>query len=203
MIRLQKTLLAILIGALSVAPFLVLTPQDKAKAAATVLCSPEIPGSAMARVVGGSTSPVPSGTLYSLNGQGCAVIAQQDVAYFISQGFTAGPPFGQSLLFTTGVWTGTTSFQVGSIPAASYIQHIIFSNSTANAVTGNIAVGTTSGAADVVTAQACGANCLVFVSDATLLKRVFSVTAPQALFITPVTSGNNANVTATVVWGFF
>jgi hypothetical protein len=51
-------------------------------------------------------------------------------------------------------------------------------------VTGCIAIDTTSGGADVVAVQAYGANCLVFVADSALLKRVFSTTAQQAIFIT-------------------
>jgi hypothetical protein len=34
----------------------------------------------------------------------------------------------------------------------------------------------------------------VFVVDSALLKRVFSTTAQQAIFITPVTAGNNARI---------
>jgi hypothetical protein len=189
--------------ALAAVALAVVAPPREAKAAATVLCSPSPMEQLAARTIGGVGSQVPSQSLYTLNGQGCAVIQQADIGYFVSQGFTAGPPFGTNVLFTTGTWTGTTSFQAGTLPPGTYIQQVIFANSTANAVTGGIAVGTTSGAADVVAAQSCGANCLVFVTDATLLKRVFSTTAAQPIFISPVTAGNNANVTVTVVYGYF
>jgi len=198
--RLLKTLLAIGIAALALAPLL---PPKPVMAAQSVLCSPQIPGSAMARTIGGSLSSVPSGTTYTLNGQGCATILQADVAYFLGQGFTAGPPFGPNITFTTGVWTGTTSFQAGALPPGTYIQHIIAQETAGNAVTGGVKVGTTSGGADVVAALTVNASSLAFVADSALLKRVFSATAAQPIFVTPATAGNNANVTFTVVFGYF
>jgi hypothetical protein len=184
-------------------------PIQKAEAAVTVMCAPEGVAQAINRTVGagisgtGSVSPVPSGTTYTLNGQGCTIVKQADVGYFLSQGFSAGPPFGANILFTTGVATGTTSFQLGNLPPATYIQHIIVNNTTANAVTGGIAFGTTSGGTDIVTALTCGANCLAFTLDSALSKRVFSTSASQAIFATAVTAWNNANVTITVVYGYF
>jgi hypothetical protein len=71
-------------------------------------------------------------------------------------------------------------------------------------VTGGIKFGTTSGAADIVAAQAVAGNATpVFVTDAALLKRVFSTTAPQAIYATAATDWNSANVTVTIVWGYF
>lgn len=169
-----------------------------AQAATQVLCSPEQSSGAQARTV---TNPVTT-TSYSLNGQGCALIAQADVGYFQSQGFTPGSAH-QSFLFTSGVLTGTTAVQMPSLPANAFIREIIVNNTTANAVTGGIDIGTTSGAADVVSALTCGANCLTFVADAALLKRVFSTTAQQALFVVGHTAGNSANLNITVVFGFF
>jgi len=52
-------------------------------------------------------------------------------------------------------------------------------------------------------ALVCGASCLTFVTDAGVLKRVFSSTAQQAVFATPVTAGNNANLTITITYGYF
>lgn len=174
-----------------------------ASAAVTVLCAPNPVDQFSARTIGGSTSQVPSGTLYTLNGQGCTVAKQADVGYFISQGFTPGPPFGANILYTTGVLTGTTAVQIGTLPASTYIQHIIVSNSTANAVTSGIAFGTTSGGADIVTALTCAANCLAFTLDSALSKRVFSTTATQPIWAAAVGAWNSANVTITVVYGYF
>jgi hypothetical protein len=46
----------------------------------------------------------------------------------------------RSIVFTTGVSTGTTSLQAGVLPPSSYIREIIASKATENAVAGGIAV---------------------------------------------------------------
>ncbi len=172
-------------------------------AASQILCAPEVSGAATgSRVVVNTSSTASPQPSYTLNAVGCAQINVADVGFFLSQGFTQGSPF-QSLVFNTGVATGTTDFVIGTIPAQAYIQSIIYSNSTANAVTGGIAVGTTANGTDVVAAQACAANCLTFTTDALLLKRPLSLTAGTALHAAAVTSWASANVTITVTFGFF
>jgi len=180
---------------------LALLPQQ-ASAAAQVLCAPEQAVGTNIRTIGGASSAVPSGTLYTLNGQGCALIAQGDIAYFLSQGFSVGAP-GGSFIFTTGVATSTTDFVIGSIPAGAAIKAIYYSNSVAAAVTGGISIGTTANGVDVVAAQACAASCLTFTADASLLKRPFSLTAATPLHAAAVTAWNSANVTITVTWEYF
>lgn len=197
----MKFLRGLLFAAAALASVAISSPTF---AAQSVMCAPEQPGLALARRV---VNPVTSNA-YGLNGQGCAIMAQADVGYFLSQGFTAGPPFGPNILYTTGVLTGTTSVLVGNIPAGAYIQHIIVQNTTANAVTGGIGVGTTASGSDVVAPAnlACGASCLTFVTDASLLKRIFSTTAAQPIYVSANgVSGawNSANVTVTVVYGYF
>ena len=61
-------------------------------------------------------------------------------------------------------------------------------------MTGGIKIGTTSGATDVVAAQAVGANALGTIADASILKKVFSRSAAQTLFIQAVTAWNSASV---------
>jgi hypothetical protein len=181
-------------------------PVHEARAAATVLCAPEGIYQQIRQVYNPANPPPDrggTGVYYTLNGQGCAIFAQGDVAFFISQGFTPGPPFAANILFTTGVWAGTTSFQIGALPPSTYIEHIIMQETAGNAVTGGVKVGTTSGGADVVAALTVGASSLSFTTDAALLKRVFSTTAVQPLFVTPATAGNSANVTVTVVLGYY
>ena len=68
------------------------------------------------------------------------------------------------------------------LPPNAVMREIIIFNTTANAVTGGLKFGTSSGGTDVVAAQAVGASAFTFVSDATLLKRSFSTTAPQQIF---------------------
>jgi hypothetical protein len=67
-----------------------------------------------------------------------ALVAQGDVGYFQSQGFTQGSPYSVAA-FTTGVLTGTTAVQfLPSLPAGAIIRDIVVSNTTANAVTGGV-----------------------------------------------------------------
>jgi hypothetical protein len=178
-------------------------PLVPAHAALTVLCAAQQPDTGAARTIGGTASQIPSGTIYTLNGQGCTIAKQQDVGWFLSQGFSPGPPFGANILYTTGVLTGTTSVQIGTLPASTYVQHIIVNNLTANAVTGGIAFGTTANGTDIDATLACGANCLAFAADSALVKRVASVTAQTPIFASAVTAWNSANVTITVVYGYF
>jgi hypothetical protein len=81
-----------------------------------------------------------------------------------------------------------------SIPAGWAIDQVHFANTTANAVTGGIKIGTTSGATDVVAAQAVGANALDTIADANVLKKVFSRSVAQTLFIQAVTAWNSASL---------
>lgn len=87
--------------------------------------------------------------------------------------------------------TSNTTFVV---PAGTAIESIFIVNTTANAVTGGVRIGTTSGAADVVVAQAVGASAVVHIADAALLKRLFSTSAGQTLFLQAVTSWNSASL---------
>lgn len=191
-----RTLLKVFSAALFSAVLLA-SAMPSANAAAQFMCTS--PGS---RQVGGSGSQVPSGTLYTLNGRGCALIAQADIGYFASQGYTPGPS-GGSFIFTTGVATGTTDFVIGSVPAGAAISKIIYSNAVAAAVTGGISVGTTANGTDVVAAQAVGSSALTFTTDALTLKRVFSLTTPTPLHAAAVTAWNSTNVTITVTWEYF
>lgn len=174
-----------------------------AQAAQINMCAPDVAGGVQGpRTIGGTLSPVPSGTIYILNPQGCALVAQGDVGYFQSQGFTQASS-QQTILFTTGVATGTTDFVIGSVPAGAYIQQLIFSNSVAAAVTGGVSIGTTANGVDVVAAQAVGSSGLTYTTDALTLKRVFSLTAATPLHAAAVTAWNSTNVTITIVYGYF
>lgn len=81
-----------------------------------------------------------------------------------------------------------------SIPSGNIIQHLVIHNATANTVTGGIRIGTTDGGVDVVVAVAVGANALFCVLDATLLKRVFSMSGATTLYIQTVTLWNSASL---------
>lgn len=148
-----------------------------------------------------TASPQPT---YNLNAKGCALIAQADIGYFLTQGFIITSS-DNSVIFTTGALpaSGTTDIVGPAIPPGAYIQMIVWQNTTANAVTGGMSIGTTANGTDVVAAQALAANALVFTTDALLLKRVFSATTATTLHFAPITSSNTANLTITIVYGYF
>jgi hypothetical protein len=185
------------LAALVAVPFVGMASQ--AQAAAVWLCAPEAVASAAARrVVNPNTN-----NAYGLNAAGCALIQQADIGYFQTQGFTSGP--GQNaILFTTGVATGTTNFVIGTLPAKSYIQQIIFSNAAAAAVTGGISIGNTPNGVNIVAAQPMALSSDVAVPQASILLPVPSTSgAATTLNMAAVTAWNNANVTVTVIYGAY
>jgi hypothetical protein len=186
--------------ALGVAAFAALFATIPADAAQQMLCS-NTPNARQVTNYSSTASPQPT---YNLNARGCALIAQADIGYFLTQGYTVQSS-DNAALFTTGALpaSGTADIVGPSIPAGAYLQQIIIQNTTANAVTGGVSIGTTANGTDVVAAQACAANCLVFVTDATLLKRVFSTTTATTLHIAPVTSSNTANLTISFLYAYF
>jgi hypothetical protein len=185
-----------LIGLVALAGLLSLNPAD---ASQIRVCAP-IPAGAAA---GPAQVKAPtSGNLYSTNNRGCVLIPSSDLADFQSMGYASNGEL-QSMVVSTGVLTSTTSVQVASLPASAYISAIVIDNTTANAVTGGIDIGQTTGAADIVSAKVCAANCLTTVLDSALLLRVFSKTAVQPIWVTGHTAGNSANLTLTIIYGFF
>lgn len=167
-----------------------------AEAASIRVCAPSTASAALGPA---QVKAQTSGNLYSTNARGCVLIPSSDLGDFQSMGYA---PNGELLSL---VVTGITAQNFTSIvlPATTYLREIIVQNTTANAVTGGIKVGTTAGGTDVVAALTCGANCLTFVADAALLKRTFSSTAAQALSIDAVTGWNSASVNVTVIYGYF
>lgn len=96
----------------------------------------------------------------------------------------------QQTLDLFGVAANTTV----SIPAGYAINRITYANTTANAVTGGVKIGTTSGGTDVVAAQAIGANALGTVRDSALLLDIFSRSSSQTLYVQAVTDWNSASI---------
>lgn len=97
---------------------------------------------------------------------------------------------GENSIILSAVTGDTTA----TIPPGYALRDIAIYNTTANAVTGGIKIGTTSGAVDVVAAQAVGANAYLLVPAADILLRLFSATASQTLFIQDVTAWNSASL---------
>lgn len=174
------------------------------QAAQTLMCQGDVSGASTgARTIGGTGSAVPSQTLYSLNPAGCALIQLADIGYFQSQGYTQSSS-QNSIVFNTGVATGTTNFAIGTLPAKAYIQQIIFSNSVAAAVTGGISIGTAANGTQIVAAQAVGASTDVAVAQAAILLPVPVTTGlASTLNMAAVTAWNSANVTVTVIYGYY
>lgn len=81
-----------------------------------------------------------------------------------------------------------------TVPKNQRIESIVIRNTTANAVTGGIRIGTTNGGTDVVAAQAVAGNAFLVVPDAAILKRVFSTTAETVLYVQAVTGWNSASL---------
>lgn len=89
---------------------------------------------------------------------------------------------------------------VFTIPAKGVIKDIIIYNNNGNAITGGLKIGTTNGGTEVVVALAVGANALVPVLDAALVKRIFSLTAPTTLYYDAVVAWNNATLDLRVIY---
>lgn len=96
---------------------------------------------------------------------------------------------------------GTTANATVVIPAGQFITGIVFKGNNANAVTGGIKIGTSSGATDVVAAQAVAGNSLAMITDAALLKKVFSYSVDQTLYVQAVSAWNSANVDIVFIIG--
>ena len=94
--------------------------------------------------------------------------------------------------------TGQTANGTVTIPAGYQILSIVVRNTTANAITGGLRIGTTAGATDVVVALTVGASALTLVSDAAMLKRAFSVSSAQTLYLEAVVAWNSASINTTI-----
>ena len=82
----------------------------------------------------------------------------------------------------------------GVVPVNRKVRAIYIQNTTANAVTGGVNIGTTSGASDIASAVAVGANGLVTINAGGLSKQWFSATAAQTVFISDVSAWNSASL---------
>lgn len=94
---------------------------------------------------------------------------------------------------------GVTSDTTMIVPAGYAIISMIFENNTANSITGGVRVGTSNAATDVAVAIAVGANAILGIPDATILKTYFSPTVDQTLFFQAVVAWNSANINIRLV----
>lgn len=165
-----------------------------ASASSVMMCAqkPTSGGNGPARVVNPNTSAA-----YVLNNIGCALIDQADQGYFASQGYTVIAPV------RSVVAKGQTDRFSMTLPAGAYIQDIIAQETSGAAVTGGLKVGTTSGGTDISSNIVLGASSFAVALDVSIAKRAFSATAPQTIFVGPVTSFNSAAVNVTIIYGYF
>jgi hypothetical protein len=96
--------------------------------------------------------------------------------------------------FSTSRLAAVTANTTATVSKNGVIKSITIVNTTANAVTGGIKIGTTNGGTEVVAAQAVGANEILTISDASILKRIFSTSADTTLYIQAVTAWNSASL---------
>lgn len=84
------------------------------------------------------------------------------------------------------------------LPIKGIILGVVIKNNNANAITGGLKFGSTNGGVDVLAALAVAANFIGHAFDAALLKRFFSTSATQTIFIDAVVSWNSANVDVSI-----
>jgi hypothetical protein len=81
-----------------------------------------------------------------------------------------------------------------SLPPGARLAGISYRNNTANAVTGGLKIGSTAGGTDVVAAHAVAGSAVGHIPEASLLKRFFSFTSRQILYLDAVTAWNSASL---------
>lgn len=96
----------------------------------------------------------------------------------------------------TGTPAGTTAFVIGTIPANCVIYAYTLANTTANAITGGVNIGTAGSVSTIASALAVGANATVFTSFAPTPSNssTLLVAEPVAIQIAAVTAWNSASL---------
>lgn len=204
-LKLGFSIAAALALALALSP-----PPEQAHAAATTqtlhsfLCAPaQTAGSQARRVVNTSStaSPQPS---YVLNADGCAVIANADAGFFLSQGYYYGPnEFVLQQMAITATTTSTTSTLV--LPQYAYIKYFVLEETAGNAITGGVDIGDSGSATAYQSAVALAANATVL-SLPTATKGIFSnsgVPASDQILVACHTSCNSGSINISVIYGYY
>lgn len=198
--RLLKLLAVAALAACAIVPV-----PARATPIGQVLCAPEpVVGTAGPRRVvntSSTSSPQPS---YTLNAAGCAYIANPDVGFFLSQGFTQGPNlFALQFVINS---TSSTSSTSPTLPANAYIHNIIVNETGNQSFTGGIDIGTSAAGTQIVSALSVNSQTLVDVTDANLLKRLFvssGTPTSQQIFFTCHTSCAGAVGNVSILYSLF
>jgi hypothetical protein len=147
-----------------------------------------------------TASPQPA---YTLNAQGCALIANADVGFFLSQGYTVGVNEGvlQQNAITANTTSGTSTI---TLPAYGFVKYIVIEETAGNAVTGGINVGDSGSATRFTSATAVGANANVIVVP-TNLNGSSSTGVPTGDIVLVVchTACNSGSINISVIFGYY
>ena len=201
----MKKILGLIVAALAIA---LATPE--AFAAASVAVSKQVlcaPRSVAALSPGRVTNPASGGGSYVLDTNGCALMVQGDWAYFTSQGYLRGVNTGQ--IFAGPYTAQSTTANSPILPANAKIDAIIIQETTGNALTGGIDIGVAgSSDATIVSGFAIGANAVINIPSASILKQVFptsGTTGPvaQQIFFNAHTSWNSGSIVATIIYSYY
>lgn len=204
----RNRLIAIL-AALALAAGLASPPRPAAAAATTqtlhsFLCSPVQTAGGQARHVvntNSTASPQPS---YNLNAAGCALIANADVGYFLSQGYTYGP--NEFVLQQTAITANTTSTtSTITLPAYGYIKYFVLEETAGNAITGGVDIGDSGSATAYASAVALSGNASVLALP-TATKGIFSnsgVPAADQILVVCHTACNSGSINISVIYGYY
>lgn len=144
---------------------------------------------------------------YSLDSRGCAIMALADAQYFQTQGFTQGA--GTFAIFAGPYTAQSTTANSPTLPANAIIDDIVVQETAGNALTGGLDVGVAgSSDATIVSAYAVGANGVIAVPSASILKRVFPTSgttgpAAQQVFFNAHTSWNSGKIYVTITYHYF
>lgn len=200
MMRFVKTILA---AALAIAPLAPLPVQAAASLQVThvFLCAaePSVGTAGPRRVVNTSStaSPQPS---YQLNALGCALIANPDVGFFLSQGFVVGTNEGV-LQQNAVIANGTLTI---ALPAYGFIKYIVIEETAGNAITGGLNIGDAGLATRFGSAVAVAANSNTVIVPVNLTGSANTgIPTADPVTVAAVTSFNSASVNISVIFGYF
>jgi hypothetical protein len=168
------------------------------------LCAPEVTvGTAGPRRVvntASTASPQPS---YTLNAQGCALFANPDVGFFLSQGYTVGVNEGN--LQQNAITANTTSTtSTITLPAYGFIKFIALEETAGNAITGGVDIGDSGSATRFTSATALGANANVVVVPTNLNgSSSTGVPAADVILVVCHTACNSGSINISVIFGYY
>lgn len=206
MIRAMKKTVSIL-SALALVVASLALPVTPARAAATsqtthaFLCLPPPSSGILNRYV---TVPTTGGGNYTLNGEGCALVAGADIGWFLSQGAFYGPNLFtlQQRAITASTTASTSTI---TLPAYGYIYAIVLSETAGNAITGGVDIGDSGSATRFASAVTLAANATVAVADSALTRLFVPSGVPTAdqILVACHTACNSGSINITIIYGYF